>query len=315
MFVIFLEFNQLFGLAMKRNLPKTTLEQWRLLDAVVESGSFALAGEQLARSQPAISYGINRLQEILGVPLLETQGRRAVITDSGKSLLQQVRPLIEELLRIEAMASKMGQGWESEVRIAMDAIFPPHVFFAALREFKKICPATNVVISEQILSGVDETLAEGRADMAICGTIPGGYIGEYLTRVEFVPVASIEHPLSALDRNLTVDDLYQHTHIVIRDSGRLNPRSDGWMGASQHWVAGSLFGSLEAVRNHIGYAWLPRHVVAGDIERRYLKQLSLEVGGARSVALHLVFKDPKNIGPGAQMLSQCLRDFVGRSIV
>jgi len=297
---------------MKRNLPKTTLEQWRLLDAVIENGSFAQAGEQLARSQPAISYGINRLQEILGVPLLETQGRRAVITDAGKSLLQQVRPLIDELLRIESQALQMGQGWESEVRIAIDAIFPPSAFFSALREFHKLRPVTNIVCSEQILSGVDEALADGRVDLAICGSIPGGYVGEYLTHVEFIPVASAEHPLSRLARDLTVDDLYQHTHVVIQDSGRQNTRSDGWTGASRRWLAGSLFGSLEAVRNHVGYAWLPQHVVAADIESRYLKQLSLEVGGARSVALHLVFKDLKSIGPGVQLLSQCLRDVIGR---
>lgn len=298
---------------MKRNMPKTALEQWRLLDAVVESGSFAQAGEQLARSQPAISYGISRLQEILGVQLLETQGRRAVITDAGKALLQQVRPLIDELLRIESLAGELKAGWETELRIAMDAIFPPHVFFAALGEFRKICPATNVEISEQILSGVDEALAEEGMDFAICGAIPQGYIAESLTQVEFIAVASAEHPLSRLEREITTEDLRAHTHVVIRDSGRRNPRTDGWTGASQRWVAGSLYGSLEAVRNHIGYAWLPRHVVASDIDCRHLRRLPLATGGNRMVALHLAFKNPANVGPAAKLLAQCLRDSLARS--
>ena len=47
------------------NLPKTTLEQWAVLAAVVDEGGFAQAAAVLNRSQSAISYSVARLQESL----------------------------------------------------------------------------------------------------------------------------------------------------------------------------------------------------------------------------------------------------------
>lgn len=290
-----------------RHLPKTTLEQWRLLDAVIEFGSFAEAAQQLARSQSAISYGIARLQEQIGVPLLEVQGRRAVLTDAGRTLLQQARPLISDLLRVEERASAIGQGWESELRLALDAIFPPNALFAALSEFRNTCPHTSLVLSEEILSGADEALINGEVQLAVCSKIPVGFMGDRLLDVELIAVAHGQHPLHQIPRSLTLDDLAKHTHIVIRDSGRTQPRSDGWTGARLRWTVSSLSTSLEAIRNQIGYAWLPRHIVAGDLETGRLKALPLLAGSTRSVPLYIIHSNQEMVGPAALVLDGCLR--------
>ncbi|HVL76889.1 MAG TPA: LysR family transcriptional regulator, partial [Noviherbaspirillum sp.] len=60
-----------------------SLKQWNTLLAVVHHGSFARAAEVLHISQPAISYTIAKLEERLGISILEPDGRRAAITDAG----------------------------------------------------------------------------------------------------------------------------------------------------------------------------------------------------------------------------------------
>ncbi len=57
-------------------MHKTTLEQWALLDKVVEEGSFARAAESTHRSQSSVSYNLALLQERLGVALLEPRPPR-----------------------------------------------------------------------------------------------------------------------------------------------------------------------------------------------------------------------------------------------
>lgn len=52
---------------------KTTLEQWYLLDAVVNEGSFALAAEKNNRSQSSLSYQLSLLQQRLGLTLLQQE--------------------------------------------------------------------------------------------------------------------------------------------------------------------------------------------------------------------------------------------------
>jgi len=65
-------------------MHKTTLEQWSLLERVVEAGSFAKAAEETNRSQSSVSYNLSLLQERLGVALLVPEGRRAVLTPAGE---------------------------------------------------------------------------------------------------------------------------------------------------------------------------------------------------------------------------------------
>ena len=70
-------------------MHKTTLEQWALLEKVVELGSFAKAADETHRSQSSVSYAVSRLQEQLGVALLQPQGRRMVLTEAGQVLLRE----------------------------------------------------------------------------------------------------------------------------------------------------------------------------------------------------------------------------------
>src|SRR3546814_13105103 len=100
---------------------KTTLEQWRVLQAIVEHGGYAQAAEALHRSQSSVSYMVARLQEQLGVPLLTIEGRKARLTESGKALLVQASDLLDDAARLEQRAARLEQGWEAQVRPVGDA--------------------------------------------------------------------------------------------------------------------------------------------------------------------------------------------------
>ena len=87
--------------------PKTSLEQWRVLQAIVECGGFAQAATALNRSQSAISYTVARLQEQLGVALLAAEGRRMKLTPAGEALLRDARPLLDAVLGLERRARSL----------------------------------------------------------------------------------------------------------------------------------------------------------------------------------------------------------------
>ncbi|RMS64034.1 hypothetical protein ALP65_04523, partial [Pseudomonas aeruginosa] len=94
------------------------------------------------------------------------------------------------------------------------------------------------------------------ADLAISGLIIPGHLGADLSVVEFVAVAHPDHPLHRLQRELTHQDLETQMQVVIRDSGRLQPRDHGWLGAEQRWTVGSLATAATFVGNGLGFAWL-----------------------------------------------------------
>ena len=84
--------------------PKSSLEQWAVLAAVVDEGGYAQAAAALHRSQPAVSYAVARLQEALDVALLSIEGRKAVLTPAGEVLLKRARSLLKDVESLERLA-------------------------------------------------------------------------------------------------------------------------------------------------------------------------------------------------------------------
>ena len=152
--------------------PRTTLEQWAALQAVIDRGGFEAAAEALDRSQSSVSYALKRLQAQLPVAVLEPRGRRAALTAHGEVLLRRARRLLEDAAKLERLATTLAQGWESEVRLAVDNITPPELVLCSLAEFSAQAPETRVQLVESVLSGTAEALLQRRADLAGCRRPP-----------------------------------------------------------------------------------------------------------------------------------------------
>src|ERR1041385_1519073 len=105
-------------------IPKITLDQWAALAAVVDAGGYAKAAEHLHKSQSSVTYAVQQLESLLGVKAFEIKGRKAVLTASGQLLYRRARILLDEPLSLETAAKSASAGWEPEIRIAAEMIFP-----------------------------------------------------------------------------------------------------------------------------------------------------------------------------------------------
>ena len=286
--------------------PRVTLEQWRALQAVVDHGGFAQAAEALHRSQSSVSYTVARMQEQLGVPLLEISGRKAILTDAGAALLRRSRHLLKQANQLEELAWNMDQGWEAEVQLVVDAAYPAERLARALGAFMPQSKGCRVQLREEVLSGVEECLHNGSADLAISGISIAGYLPQQLSSIEFIAVAHPQHPLQQLNRSLTHSDLETHLQVVIRDSGRRQPRDDGWLGAEQRWTVTSMSTATKLISQGLGFAWLPRHEIAAQLAQGSLKALPLEQGGQRSAYMFLYANKDKPLGPATRILADLI---------
>ena len=294
-------------------MPKTSLEQWAVLAAVVDEGGFAAAGEALDKSQSAVSYAVQQLQAELPVALTESRGRRTVLTEAGTTLLRRARAVLAEVESLEAAAQNLAAGWEGEIRIAVDLIFPPALLYEALGAFGPVCRATRVEVLESVLSGTTEALVKREVDLAIVGQLPPGFLGARLMAVEFVPVAHRDHPLNALGRALTLDDLKRERQIVVRDSGTKRRLDAGWLGAEQRWTVSHVKTSIEMLKHGLGFAWIPREHLRAELASGELVRLPLVEGGSRIVELHLVYADRDGAGPATRALARLFEVICSRA--
>src|SRR5687767_10186041 len=175
--------------------PRISLEQWRALLAVVDEGGYAQAAELLHKSQSSVTYAVQKLESLLGVEAFELQGRKAVLTPIGELLYRRARVLLDEALELERAAKKLSSGWEAELRLGVEVLFPTWVLFQALDRFGRESPHTRIEVFETVLDGADELLETGEVDLAITPDVPPGRLAEPLFRLRTIPAAHPSHPL------------------------------------------------------------------------------------------------------------------------
>src|ERR1041384_2876983 len=268
-------------------IPKISLDQWTTLVAVVEAGGYAKAGDALHKSQSTLTYAIQRLEELLGVKVFEIRGRRAVLTPTGEVLYRRGKTLVDEAARLEQAAGELAEGWEAEIRIAGEILYPTWLLVQCLGAFSAERPDTRIELYETVLGGTDEALAARRVDFAITSILSQGLLGDELMRVRGVLVAAPSHPLHHLGRAATLEDLRRHRHIVVRDSGIHRTRTTAFLN-EQRWTVSHKATSLHAVLLGHGYAWFPDEAIRGELERGALAPVRVAMlsGGQRqSVAI------------------------------
>lgn len=289
--------------------PHISLEHWRTLLAVVDAGGYAQAAAALHKSQSAVTYAVQKIETQLGVKAFEIQGRKAVLTDTGQMLYRRATALVGEAGELERAARSLSAGWEAEIRLATEIVYPPRRLLTCLARFRSESPRTRIEVIESVLDGTAQALQKRQADLAIAPRVPPGFHGDPLLRMRTLAVAHPDHPLHRLGRALTPRDLRAHLHLVVRDSGGNRGLRDYLtVEVEQRWTVGHLSTSIEAVRQGHGFAWLPVEHIRGELARGTLKALPLREGAEGTAALYLVLAEPDLAGPGVRRLAQILRE-------
>jgi len=290
--------------------PHITLEQWRALIAVVDTGGYAQAAELLHKSQSSVTYAVQKLESLLNVRAFEIQGRKAVLTGTGQLLYRRARSLLDEAGALERAARRLSAGWEAEIRIAAEMIFPTWLLLDCLQQFGQESPHTRIELVESVLAGTSDALLQGVADLAISAQIPPGFLGTPLMQFTAMPVAGPAHPLHALGRELTLQDLREHRQLVIRETDSKRASSVLSVDASQRWTVSHSATSIEAICKGYGFAWFPEEKIRSELASGRLKVLPLREGGQRFGILYLVLADPDYAGPATLRLAEIIRQQV-----
>ncbi|MCS5707387.1 LysR family transcriptional regulator [Candidatus Berkiella cookevillensis] len=286
---------------------KSTLDQWLVLKAVLEQGGFAQAAEYLHRSQSTISYTLAQLQSQLDVKILETKGRKAVLTPIGQILYHRANLLLENIKSIENIAKKTTQDWPAEISIVLDDPFPRQALANALKTFS-LLGHTRVQIYEESLSGALERLEKGTADIVITFQAPKGHVEFCQIQIVQIAVAHIDHPLHHLGHTLRLNDLRNYTQLIVRDSAELTSVNKDWVDAPHCWTVASSYLALGLLQEGTGFAWMPvNHLLH---QRKLLKALPLAHAQTRRFFLNALYgkKTPPNQATLA--FAKCLEEAV-----
>ena len=293
--------------------PNITLEQWRTLISIVDAGGYAQAAELMYKSQSAVTYAVQKIESMLDVKVFEIQGRKAILTPTGQMLYRRALALLNEANELEQAAHALSAGWEANINIAAEILFPPQLLLTCMHKFGLESPHTRIELIESVIGGTSEALLKGEADIAISPQLPPGFLGTLLTRIKIIAVAHVDHPLHNLGHALTYKDLRAYRHLVVRDSGKNRGQRPAIVDVDQRWTVSQIATSIQAVSMGYGFAWLPEEHIRQELNTGLLKPLPLLEGGEREVPLYLVIANPDFAGPGIRRLAEIIKKSVERS--
>jgi DNA-binding transcriptional LysR family regulator len=204
------------------------LRRLRYFVAVAERLHFSRAAEELLIAQPALSRQIRALEKELRTELFVRDSRRVELTDAGRQLLDDARPLLaaadaarRRVDRAAHAARTLVVGFRTGIRIT-----------DAVRDFTAAHPEVTVEVRRVEWDDQAESVLDGRVDLAYV-RLPVLGPGLSLTRLFSEPrMAALpaSHPLAARD-SLTAADLARQTEILhlcanpVQDPGGSRPVS------------------------------------------------------------------------------------------
>jgi LysR family nitrogen assimilation transcriptional regulator len=143
------------------------LKRLRYFVSVSELGSFTLAARHLRNAQPALSRHIRQLETECGSQLLRRNGRGAELSEVGRTVLDHVRSLLEQVDRLET-GLKAAKGAPAG---AVNLGLPPSVSMILVEPLfhrvRRDYPGVRLHISEAFSGDVKEWLVGGRLDIGV----------------------------------------------------------------------------------------------------------------------------------------------------
>ncbi|ELH3115117.1 LysR family transcriptional regulator [Vibrio parahaemolyticus] len=285
---------------------KTTLEQWQTLQAIDQEGSIQSAALLLNKSHTTLIYSVRKLEDQLGIQLIEVRGRKAGLTEHGKTILRRAQSMLEQARELEVISEQLKSGVESQITVAVDHLCDPCWLYAPLSQFLEDNNTTSVQVVETSLSKTTEMVVNELADIAIINLPITNYPAEAFGVTTMLPVIAAHHPL-AKKPHVSIDDFATTSQIVIRDLGDSDKtkRDVGWLRARQRITVDNFDHAFHAVELGAGFCRLPAHLVAARKSDK-IKVLDLEHSHQYQVALHLTLPKGAKIGPATQALYRTL---------
>jgi len=260
-----------------------TIEALEILDAIDRRGSFAKAAEELNKATSALSYGVQKLEEQLGITVFQRQGRRSVLTPAGHLILDEGRIIINATALLAEKAKEVATGWEPRLRIAVESTLNYRLFFQVLAEFMNDHEGLEVDVCESVLSGGWDALEQDRVDLIIGspGPVPlqKGYRAISIDQSDMVPVIAAHHPQARLANNSEVlkAALPNIRRVVTHDTSTINiARSTGLSMGKQILYVQTADQKIEAILAGLGIGNLPRQRIQGFLDSESL--IELDVG-------------------------------------
>jgi DNA-binding transcriptional LysR family regulator len=258
-------------------MSKFTLHELQCFDAVACAGSFQAAADKLHRTHPTVFAAVRKLEQQLGLKLLDRSGYRVALTEGGRSFHRTAQGLLRSVESLQTHAAQLAMGQESELRIVVGDLCPLPATLGLLKEFFNACPGTRLHLHFEALSGAWERLFDGEADLIlhhIDNSDPRLDFIE-LFEVQLIPVVAPGFLPFRITGSITPDQMRDFCQCIIRDTARHSPpRNYFVLEGAQQWTVADQLMKKEVILQGMGWGHMPSFLISEELRDKRLLSIA-----------------------------------------
>ena len=252
------------------------LRDLRYLLAVAEHRHFGRAAQACFVSQPTLSTQIKKLEDHLGVTLIERTGRQALLTPVGAAIVREAEQALRHVDALGQIAAQHRNPLGGDLRLGVIPTVAPYLLPKALPPLRRAFPSLSLHLTEAQTATLDAMLEAGELDAGILA-LP--FRAERMVTSElysepFLLAVGTAHPL-ARRSTATLADLEEEEVLLLEDGHCMRDQALEVCKTHQaventNFRATSIETLRQMVAADIGVTLMPALAVRDDADVRYL---------------------------------------------
>lgn len=194
------------------------LRDLRYLVAVAEHRHFGRAAEACFVSQPTLSTQLRKLEDWLGLTLIERSPRQVMLTPAGEAIVAQARRVLGEVNGLAALAEQHRDPFGGSFRLGIIPTVAPYLLPKVLSPLRKALPNLKLQLTEGQTAAITRMLRDGELDALILA-LPSGEANLAEARLYYEPfhfAASRRHP-KARKKSIALAELDDERVLLLED--------------------------------------------------------------------------------------------------
>ncbi len=268
------------------------LRDFEYLTALARLQHFGKAALACHVSQPTLSMQIKKLEDTLGLPLLE-RGRRSVsLTAAGKDIVARAENILHETKAIRDIARQYHDPFAGKMTLGAFPTLAPFLFPRIVPKLNKAHQQLKLFLVEEKTDELIKRLHAGSLDMALLA-LPVAADGlEHVKVIEedFLVALSKKNPLSA-KKHIQLEDLRKEDLLLLEDSHCLTGQVlevCTWAGTEENrsFRATSLETLRQMVASNLGVTLVPQMAAAHSFSSLVYRPLEAAWKPSRAIGLY-----------------------------
>ena len=248
--------------------------------ALADHKHFGRAAAACYVSQPTLSTQIKKLEDELGVPLVERAPRKVMLTPAGRDAAERARRIVAEVEQMKEAARRSQDPEAGTVRLGMFPTLGPYLLPHVVPRIRARFPHLELLLVEEKSDVLLSRLREGKLDAGLLAlpVADDQLHTEFLFEEPFVLAVPESHPL-AQRGSLTLAELSHQQLLLLEDGHCLR---------EQALDVCRLSGANEKSEFRATSLETLRQMVAADVGITLLPTLAVKPPVARSPNIHLL---------------------------